>query len=428
MRVMSIRRFIPTALATVAALVASATVALGATATFGSPLTQTPNLTVGCEALPMVDPGNLDSIVMAGSGQASCTWHQLGVFGNQADPRRSGVPGTGRITSVTIRSGANPAPLQVVVMRQFAQPAGAGSTIPGVTCCVFRAQSDVLRPRPNTDTTFALNLPVELFADANPRTPVLVDDLVGITAASNTGTLPIFVDAPRARASLLTVPGSVTAAGFWPAMGQQAGDTGGGRSAHYMSGVGFELLVQFGWCGTPGRTATNSDPEGRTASVQSATLHQAGCESTPGGGGGSTPGGGGSTTPGTGGGGGTAQPVAVRSTLPRQSITQLRSARVIRTTCRADVRATCVARATVTAATARTLGLRVPRGARTVTLGTRKLVVPAGRVKTVAIPLSRTVRTALGRARSSVRITVTTTAGASGRAAGKVTRVLVART
>ncbi|MGD9696316.1 MAG: hypothetical protein AB7V42_11730 [Thermoleophilia bacterium] len=409
---MPLRRLLVLLSAALALVCLGASAASGATATFGSSLQQAPNLGHGCEGRPTI-AGDLDTLVPVASGAPSCTWYQLGVFGNAADPRYGNVPGTGRITSVTVRSGPNPAPLRVVVIRQFSQPSSPGATLTGTTCCVFRTQSPVFQPAANAVSTIPLDLPVEKFGDANPNTPVLVDDIVGISAASNTGTLPIFVNGADARSSRLTVPGVVTAAGFWPAMGDQAGDTGGGRSAAAPAGVGFEILASYAWCGTPGRTAINSDPNAGVAG--GFTANQAGC------------GGAGGPGTGPGGGGGGASPVSLTTTLPRQSIAQILRARSIRATCRADVRATCVARATIPAATARALRLRVPRGAKVVTLGTRRAVVAAGAAKALKIPVSSAARTALGRARGAVKITVTTTATAAGRSAKRSSRTLVAR-
>ena len=96
------------------------------TTTFGSPLENAPNVGPGCEARPWV-ASDLDSLTLTASGQPSCTWMQLGQFGVQADTRRGNAPGNGRITAVEVRSGPNPAPFRVTVLRQITAQSQNGS-------------------------------------------------------------------------------------------------------------------------------------------------------------------------------------------------------------------------------------------------------------------------------------------------------------
>src|SRR4051794_16655041 len=74
--------------------------------TLGSPLTAEPNVAPGCEAKPTLVDYNGNYAALP-SGTADCTWSQSGVFGAidfRADPRTRSVPGTGRITQVSVRS------------------------------------------------------------------------------------------------------------------------------------------------------------------------------------------------------------------------------------------------------------------------------------------------------------------------------------
>src|ERR1035437_10541925 len=99
---------------------------VGVTTIFGSDLTATPNVTFGCETMPQLSYQNLGFYELVPSGQPSCTWRQLGVFGVVADTHASTVPGDGTITSVSIKSGANPAPLRVTVVRLLAPNENGG--------------------------------------------------------------------------------------------------------------------------------------------------------------------------------------------------------------------------------------------------------------------------------------------------------------
>ena len=394
------------------------------TTTFGSPLENAPNVGPGCEARPWV-ASDLDSLTLTASGQPSCTWMQLGQFGVQADTRRGNAPGNGRITAVEVRSGPNPAPFRVTVLRQITAQSQNGS-LGGTVCCTIRQRSDVLTPAPNTVSRFAVDLPVETFVDVAGK--MFVDDIVGIHAQSGTGSLPLFVDGSQARASFLTNPGTLTAVGWWPSLGDLAGDAGAGRSSATPAGVGFEVLARYTFCGVLGRAIQNPPPT-RAAAPRQATCGGGGGTGGGGGDGGAGGGtGGGGAGGGAGGGtGGPAPAVAVRATVPRQTLAALRRARSLRVRCALDVAGRCAARATVAAATARRLRLRVPRGARTVTIGSRSATLVGPGTATIRVPLAAKVRRALARARGTVAITVSTTATATGRTAATATTVLKAR-
>lgn len=289
--------------------------------------------------------------------------------------------GNWRVTSVNVRTGPRTGPMRIQVIRNLrSQATGVGGGPAGAICCTSPAQSQVFTLPPNATTTVPVDIPVKNTVESVDREPIEVVDYLGLTILDRNSSLPV----GAGQGAMLTM--------FLPALDR------GGQDLMGPSFQGMFPLMSAVVC--PAATATSRDLVGR------ASLQRAGCAAVP---------------------GGAAGRIAVRSTVPRRSVAQLRRARAIRTTCRTNVRATCVARATVSAATARALGLRVPRGARAVALGSRRLTVPAGRARPLAIPLSRAVRTALGRARSPVRITVTTTATAAGRTAGRTTRTLVAR-
>lgn len=197
----------------------------------GSPLTAVPNVSIGCEVKPALlsSDGNYSAIP---SGVADCTWWQSGVFGVLTDPRFASVPGDGRITSVRIRSGPNPSPIRIVILRHF---------VSVDECCFFVSETGPLQPQPNTITTFQTNILVK----RNIEDGILAVDLVGLSALSGAGTLPLS-STGRNNAFQFTEPGSVNAAFLYPRMGALPNDPGGGRREEGMPGI--EVLMQWTWC------------------------------------------------------------------------------------------------------------------------------------------------------------------------------------
>jgi hypothetical protein len=232
---------------------------LGVTTIFGSDLTATPNVTFGCETMPQLSYQNLGFYELVPSGQPSCTWRQLGVFGVVADTHASTVPGDGTITSVSIKSGANPAPLRVTVVRLLAPNENGGINSNKAACCYFVRESPTFQPTANATSTFALNLPVE---KNDTGGQVYTQDHVGISAQSGTGALPL-AEVGQHSSFAFTQPGSFDANFTYSAMGAQAGDTQGGRAEQGVAG--FEVLARFTWCSgtaTAARTAQTCGGEG----------------------------------------------------------------------------------------------------------------------------------------------------------------------
>ena len=81
---------------------------------------------------------------------------QAGVFGVPSDPRFSSVPGDGMITSVSVRSGPDPAPLRFVILRQLTTPGFGGEA----QCCFFVGETAPVQPGANTITTFQTQLAI----------------------------------------------------------------------------------------------------------------------------------------------------------------------------------------------------------------------------------------------------------------------------
>ncbi len=230
-----------------------------ATVTLGSPLTAAPNVNLDCGAKLSISFSDLNSYEAGPSNAPDCTYRQSGVFGSLNDPRGSTVPGTGRITSVSVRSGPTPGLIRFVVLRQLSA-AGSGGNEGGTYCCYFVSETAPVRPAPNTVSTFPVNLPVERSVDRNQ---VLTNDHIAISGVSGTGSLPVAVVGPLTRGAFYE-PGAVNVADYFPRMGGLPNDIGAGRREDGLPNI--ELLMRWTWCGTPG-----------TSQAHAARAAQAGC-------------------------------------------------------------------------------------------------------------------------------------------------------
>jgi hypothetical protein len=170
-------------------------------------------------------------------GATTCSYYQGFLFGNANDPRTGFVPGDGVINTVTVKVGANPAPLRFVILRQLTN-AQLGAVSGEPKCCFFVRETDPVQPAPNTTTTFTVNLPVE-----NNRQPnIITQDAIGFSAPVG-GTLPLaFVPGQFSPASF--TPNGVTSSSFHPKLGPEHGANTGGA---FTSGVqgGLDVLLQY---------------------------------------------------------------------------------------------------------------------------------------------------------------------------------------
>ncbi|MCU0313788.1 MAG: hypothetical protein MUC84_06980 [Solirubrobacteraceae bacterium] len=210
---MGMRRLLVTA---AAALAAAALAAPPAHAVlFGSTLRAPANAGFGCESRPA--ERLFGGIELQPTGTATCTWASAGIVGSLR--RTFFVPRTGVIRSVSVRAGANPAPLRVTILSSQTAVDRRGIAIGDP------------RPRPNRVTTVRVNLPVRVDADDGLRST----DGVGITAVGP-GTLPIAAVAPGS-----FDPGSPIASSWHPRPG--IGQPAGSGAGH----VGFEVLLRADW-------------------------------------------------------------------------------------------------------------------------------------------------------------------------------------
>jgi hypothetical protein len=194
---------------------------------FGSTLRAPANAGFGCDVRPA--ERLFGGIELQPTGATTCTWAATGITGTLR--RTFFVPRTGVIRSVSVRVGANPAPLRVTILSSQTAIDARGIAVGSPACCTVERFGRVFRPRANRVTTVRVNLPVRVDADDGLRST----DGVAITAVGP-GTLPIAAVAPGS-----FDPGSPIAASWHPrpAIGQPAG-SGAGH-------VGFEVLLRADW-------------------------------------------------------------------------------------------------------------------------------------------------------------------------------------
>ncbi len=206
--------------------------AAGQLRTVGSQLDKEPN-SFGCETRPTFTSQSFDGFYrLQPSGQPDCTWFST-------DANGGGAPGDGRVTSVTIRSGADPPVVRFQVIRLYANPADGPQAR---TCCFFVTETPPVQTAAGI-STHNVSLPVE--RHTNPATNLLTQDYVAVSAVSGTGGLPLF---GNGRHNLNTdyVPGNPTAAFLYPRLGSAPGDAGGGRREAGIPGV--EVLLRYTFC------------------------------------------------------------------------------------------------------------------------------------------------------------------------------------
>jgi hypothetical protein len=229
------------AMAMLAIVLALPAAASAQSRTLGSPLSAPPDAAFGCETKPALTAGSFNGdYFFVPSGVPDCTWFQSGVIGSvdYSDPRTGSVPADGTITNVTIRTANSPAAIGIVIVRQIGGIAGGNS--PTSACCAFVSETPLPALAPNTNNSFAVNIPVE----RNIRGTSAVADYVGISARSNSGNLPLLDTGDN---NVLTGyrPGSPDAGFLYPRMGALEGPGGGTRNNESIPNV--EVLLRWTW-------------------------------------------------------------------------------------------------------------------------------------------------------------------------------------
>src|SRR3954471_1170637 len=175
-----------------AGLAAALLAAPAQASTWGSPLTNPSNAAFGCESAVTQDFAT-GLFLVTPQGLPSCTWWTNG-GGTPGQTFTSYVPGTGTVTNVRVRSGPQPAPLRISILRSNGvgtyQSSGTGG------CCFGERESAIVQPAPNQISEFTVNFPVE--SVRIPEQGVQYVDIVAISAIAGTGTLPVFDAGPAA--------------------------------------------------------------------------------------------------------------------------------------------------------------------------------------------------------------------------------------
>jgi hypothetical protein len=112
---------------------------------------------------------------------------------------------------------------------------------------------------------------------------------------------------------------------------------------------------------------------------------------------------------------------------PRQKLATVARKRAIAASCRLPAPGTCTIDATITAATAKRLGLKPRKHARTFPLGARTTKVTTTKTKTTTVKLSRATARRLARSRRAVKITLVATSAIAGRQPGTRTASVTLR-
>ena len=209
-----------------------------------------PNVNHGCEALPTV-VDQFGSIQPVATGQPHCTIFQTGQAMTVGSRLSGYVPANGTITSVRVRTGANPAPLRFTVMRQITLIRPDGTLDSGnSSCCFLQHMTAPVRLPANAVTEVPLNLPVQNGRDNVNR--VAVSDILGVSADSGAGNLPIrVVGTPNVADG--NVPGMPIMGWFRPQLGPNQVRTD-------MTGVpGFQLTMNFSFCASGAAAAGGLD-------------------------------------------------------------------------------------------------------------------------------------------------------------------------
>jgi hypothetical protein len=200
---------------------------------YGSLLRGAPNANYGCESALILAP--LGEVQLAPTNQVSCTYRHGGyLYSNRPTFI---APGTGRITAIKVRSGANPAKLRLTILTGSSRvDTFTGRDLPGTyTCCTARFIGKPFRPRANATTKKKVNAKVFDVRDKRIQFRIHSSDGVALTAVGP-GTVPLQI---RNDVGAFN-PGIPTAVGYWPYTRK-----GEPRSADAYSMTGIDLMFQW---------------------------------------------------------------------------------------------------------------------------------------------------------------------------------------
>ncbi len=264
------------------------------------------------------------------------------------------VPGPGYVTKVRVRSGANPAPLRITIIKRIFQTHPVTGQITDAVCCTGTgSESATFQPPPNTVHELTLNPPLRVTTSPSQNGASGHHDIVAVSAMGP-GDLPIASTGPHSLSEFSATAMQM----FYPKV-----ETGlQGQAQHDY--VNYAVLMNYDW--------TVSGPGA----------------GTPGGGGGGA----------TGGGTGTKAAVSFKSKALRLKNGKVgfRLACTSPTACKGEAR------------------LRT-RAKRPKTLAVKSLTIPAGKTKTIAFKLSSKARTTVRR-KKSTNVTLVVDLGTGGKA------------
>lgn len=155
-------------------------------ATLGNDLSGPANGGFGCETrfLPGMQPDQPEQPVSA-PGSTCSLWSFQSSF----------TPNAGTVTKLRVKSGPNPAPLQVAIFRRlFTTNPENPVEVTDAQCCTGIATGPVFQPKPNAVTEVAVNLPTTAKAPAGRLSGW--NDFVAVSGVGN-GDLPITSTGPH---------------------------------------------------------------------------------------------------------------------------------------------------------------------------------------------------------------------------------------
>jgi hypothetical protein len=200
---------------------------------YGSLLQGVPNANYGCESALVLAP--LGGVQLSPTNQVSCTYRHAGyLYSNRPTFI---APGTGRITAIKVRSGANPAELRLTILTGSSRvDTTTGRDLPGTyTCCTARFVGKPFRPKANSTTKKKVNVKVFDVRDKRIRFRIHSSDGVALTAVGP-GTVPLQIHNDVGGYN----PGTPMATGYWPYT-----RVGEPRSADGYSMTGIDLMFQW---------------------------------------------------------------------------------------------------------------------------------------------------------------------------------------
>lgn len=169
------------------------------------------------------------------TGMSTCTGYMPGTTIQNTHL----VPGPGKVTNVRVKSGPNPAPLQISIIRRLFQTnPNNPNEITDAVCCTGVKESAVFRPTPNAVTSVAVNLPVSTQQSVNGASGW--HDIVAVSGAGP-GQLPLASVGPHTPEAG-TIRSTPTPQLFYPKI-----QPGGSNNNNY-DYPNYVVLMQYDWC------------------------------------------------------------------------------------------------------------------------------------------------------------------------------------